>query len=43
MGPFASGFSTVLQTGLTSNSFKSGMKYLLNYEPLSETNLQGIG
>ena len=43
MGPFACGFSAVVQTGLISNSFKSGMKSLMTFEPLLKTTLLGLG
>ena len=42
-GSVSCGFSTIVQTGLVSNSFKSGMKYLLSYEPLLNTTLQVLG
>ena len=37
MGPFSCVFLTVVQIGLISKSFKSGMKYLLNDEPSPKT------
>ena len=43
MGPFSSGFSTVVETGLISKSLKSGMKSILDSEPLSKTTLLGLG
>ena len=43
MGPFDFGVSTVVQTGLRLKSFRSGMKPLLDSEPLSKTTLRGLG
>ena len=42
MGLFDCGFSNVVQTSLISKSFKSRIKYLLNYEPLPKTTLRGL-
>ena len=43
MSLFDCGFSTIVQTGLISKSYKIGMESFLNYEPSLKTTLRGLG